>query len=71
MSFECGNNVYNKDNADFTTTYTTYYRVFMNNFNLGFGNLKTDVCSYCVGQKEKIKHESDNDKKRVLITFTF
>ena len=60
--------MFNQENPTYNVNYMTYYRVFTNNFNLGFGNPKKDVCSYCVGQKMKIANESDDEKKRVLVT---
>ncbi|RVE49656.1 hypothetical protein evm_005713 [Chilo suppressalis] len=47
----------------------SYFRsIFNNYYNIGFGSPKTDVCSTCLELKEKIKLESDPQKKNELIT---
>ncbi|CAH4038869.1 unnamed protein product [Pieris brassicae] len=44
-----------------------YFRkIFNNNYNLGFGSLRTDVCSVCLQLFEKIKRESDETEKQRL-----
>lgn len=48
--------------------YKTYYNIFMTSFNLGFGNPRKDICSFCVKMKASIKIEQDRDRKRELIT---
>lgn len=55
-------------NGDLNVTYWLYVCIFMNEFNLGFGSPKTDVCSFCTGHQAKIKVETDVDKKKELVT---
>ncbi|CAH4034882.1 unnamed protein product [Pieris brassicae] len=44
-----------------------YFRkIFNNNYNLGFGSPRTDVCSVCLQLFEKIKRESDETEKQRL-----
>lgn len=42
--------------------------IFVQDFNLGFGNRKTDVCSFCTRHMTKITCEKDEEKKRTLVT---
>ncbi|GFS12313.1 hypothetical protein ElyMa_004856100 [Elysia marginata] len=42
--------------------------IFYKNFNLGFGNPRTDVCSFCQTHASAIRAESDALKKQRLIT---
>lgn len=47
----------------------SYFRhIFNREFNLGFGNPKTDVCSTCIELNEKIKAENDPAKKNEVMT---
>eukprot|EP00057_Strongylocentrotus_purpuratus_P018028 XP_011672502.1 PREDICTED: uncharacterized protein LOC105442267 [Strongylocentrotus purpuratus] len=55
--------LFNTDNTDQAVKYTTYYNIFVREFNIGFGNPRTDVCSFCIGHKAKIASERDNEKK--------
>lgn len=42
----------------------SYFRtIFNQDFNLGFGTPRTDVCSKCIELDEKIKKESDQEKR--------
>ncbi|CAH4033330.1 unnamed protein product [Pieris brassicae] len=44
-----------------------YFRkIFDNNYNLGFGSPRTDVCSVCLQLFEKIKRASDETEKQRL-----
>ncbi|KAH9641530.1 hypothetical protein HF086_011422 [Spodoptera exigua] len=46
----------------------SYFRaIFNEDFNLGFGSPRTDVCSRCIEFQEKIKAEKDVSKKNQLI----
>lgn len=49
-------------------TYSQYHRVFSNNFNLGFGSPKADICSFCVGKKQELANCSEEDGKKEKIT---
>lgn len=42
-----------------------YKRIFLDNFNLAFGNPKTDVCSRCVALKSKIKAGIEKEKNEL------
>ena len=58
--------LFNKENSGQPVKYNTYYHVFVEDFNLGFGSPKTDVCSFCTGHKAKIASETDEATKRSL-----
>ena len=45
-----------------------FTRVFISRFNLGFGNPRTDVCSFCETTKMEIKSSSTPAAKQKLIT---
>ncbi|KAJ8704984.1 hypothetical protein PYW08_012304 [Mythimna loreyi] len=46
----------------------SYFRaIFNRDFNLGFGNPRTDVCSKCIELDGKIKTEKDQEKKKDLM----
>lgn len=46
----------------------SYFRtIFNQEFNLGFGTPRTDVCSKCIELDEKIKKEKDQEKKSTLM----
>ncbi|CAG4951124.1 unnamed protein product [Parnassius apollo] len=46
----------------------SYFRaIFNQDFNLGFGNPRTDVCSKCIELDGKIKMENDQVKKKDLM----
>ena len=49
-------------------TYNYYYCTFVKQFNLGFGNPRQDVCSYCECTKSTIKAATNECAKRELIT---
>lgn len=54
---------YNATVNDQLKVKTSYFRyVFNNNFNLGFGSPRVDVCSTCLELVEKIKQETDPRK---------
>ncbi|CAK1578323.1 unnamed protein product [Parnassius mnemosyne] len=44
-----------------------FRKIFNNNYNLGFGSPRTDVCSTCILLLEKIKRESDEAQKQRLM----
>ena len=48
--------------------YNLYYAVFTEEFNIGFGSPKTDVCSFCIGHEAKIRLETDENRRKVLVT---
>jgi hypothetical protein len=51
-----------------STVKKSYFRaIFNRDFNLGFGNPRTDVCSKCIELDGKIKMETDLEKKNVLM----
>ena len=60
--------LFKKEHPEQQVKYHTYYTVFVQDFNLGFGNPKTDVCSFCTGHKTKLSYEEDEEKKRTLVT---
>ncbi|CAG5046127.1 unnamed protein product [Parnassius apollo] len=46
----------------------SYFRaIFNQDFNLGFGNPRTDVCSKCIELNGKIKMENDQEKQKDLM----
>lgn len=45
-----------------------FRKIFNTNYNLGFGNPRTDVCSTCLKLEERIKSEKDKNQKQQLIT---
>ena len=48
--------------------YSLYYTIFVEDFNLGFGSPKTDICSYCIAHETLLRQENNNDKKRIILT---
>lgn len=48
-------------------SYSKFFTVFQNNFNIGFGNPKADVCSYCEEMKNKIKNSSSPTEKATFM----
>lgn len=48
--------------------YEKYRTIFVTDFNLGFGNPREDVCSYCELLKLKIKAAAGGTKKQKLVT---
>lgn len=44
--------------------YSTYYRIFMTKFNLGFGTSKSDVCSECIKLKHELKSNTKSDAEK-------
>lgn len=48
---------------------SSYFRsIFNQDFNLGFGSPRTDVCSKCIEVQEKLKNENDPSRKIQLMT---
>lgn len=48
--------------------YSTYYRIFMTRFNLGFGSSKSDVCSECIKLKHELKSNTKSDEEKRVIS---
>ncbi|CAG4957539.1 unnamed protein product [Colias eurytheme] len=47
---------------------SSYFRsIFNQDFNLGFGSPRRDVCSKCLELQEKLKNENDTSKKNLLM----
>lgn len=44
-------------------SYNKYFKIFSCKFNLGFGNPRSDFCSFCELSKAQIKKEIDAAKK--------
>ncbi|CAF4935334.1 unnamed protein product [Pieris macdunnoughi] len=55
------------DDAHTSVKGSYFRRIFNTHYNLGFGAPKTDVCSKCLELNEKIKIETDPNKKNELI----
>ncbi|KAK5867599.1 hypothetical protein PBY51_012071 [Eleginops maclovinus] len=53
------------------TSYSLYYSVFANNFNLGFGHPATDVCSDCAKYKFRIKDPNMTEAERQIESASF
>lgn len=41
------------------SSFSKFYSIFTNNFNLGFGHPRQDVCSFCTEEEIKIKNTID------------
>ena len=50
------------------SSYSKFYQVFSVKFNLGFGNPRQDVCSFCEVQRNKVNSEKDARKKQEYMT---
>lgn len=61
--------LYNEEQVDASLKVkNSYFRsVFNENFNLGFGSPRTDVCSYCLELSEKLKTEKNPQQKQNLM----
>lgn len=46
-------------------SYSKFYKIFQSRFNIGFGNPKTDTCSYCEECKISIKQSKTPSEKAV------
>jgi len=49
------------------SSFSKYYSIFTNNFNLGFSHPCPDVCSFCTEEEIKIKNTIDEKTKSDLI----
>ena len=56
-------------NADPICQYEKYRQIFCGSFNLGFGNPREDVCSYCESVKLKIKASERNEKQKLITEY--
>ena len=54
--------------GELVVRYNLYYAVFTEEFNIGFGSPKTDVCSFCTGHVAKIRLETDENRRKELVT---
>lgn len=43
------------------TSFSKYYKIFSTKFNLGFGNPRTDVCSFCELKNKELKCATKSD----------
>ncbi|CAH2089032.1 unnamed protein product [Euphydryas editha] len=60
--------MYNNSQTDNLKVKKSYFRnTFNQNYNLGFGSPRTDVCSTCLQFSEKIKIEKDNNVRNKLL----
>lgn len=48
-------------------SYSKFYKIFQEKFNIGFGNPRADVCSFCEAMKNKIKTSTSPGEKVNLI----
>lgn len=53
--------------ADLRVSRTMFYEIFHNEFNISFKTPASDVCGTCIPWKNKIKIESDAQKKQQLM----
>jgi len=49
------------------SSFSKFYSIFTNNFNLGFGHPRQDVCSFCTEEEIKIKNAINEKTKFELI----
>lgn len=62
-------NMYNKEVQPALQVKKSYFRrIFVRNFNAGFGSPRTDVCSTCLEFGEGIKRCKDDSEKSELET---
>lgn len=50
------------------TSFGKYYKIFAKKFNLGFGNPRTDVCSFCELKKNEISATTDMEVRQNVST---
>lgn len=60
--------MYKSQNVDCTVKLSYFRTIFNTDFNLGFGNPRTDACSKCIELTEKIKTEKELSIKVNLMT---
>lgn len=60
--------IYKSQNPDSAVKLSYFRAIFNMDFNLGFGNPRTDACSKCIELTEKIKTEKESSNKVKLIT---
>lgn len=60
--------MFSKDNVEFPVKYSLYRSVFIKEYNLGFGNPRSDVCSYCECKKATIAATTSIQEKTQLMT---
>lgn len=56
------------ENGEKLASISKFKKIFYSRFNLGFGNPRQDVCSFCEQLRMKIRIESDSTKLQQLIT---
>lgn len=59
--------MYNNSHPDLKVKNSYFRNIFNQNYNLGFGSPRTDVCSTCLQFNEKIKTENDNNIRSQLL----
>lgn len=52
----------------YKVNYKFFSRIFLNNFNIGFGTPATDVCSFCTRHLNQLSMIKDQSKKQMVIT---
>jgi hypothetical protein len=60
--------MFKREHPTLSCKYRFYYNVFVKEYNLGFGNPRSDVCGICEKLRTKIKLCTDNSEKVSLIT---
>lgn len=50
-----------------TSSYKKYYSIFSKNFNLGFGNPRSDVCSFCEEKKTAIQQGISKEENEAAL----
>lgn len=59
--------MFKENNPDSLVKQSYFRAIFNEDFNLGFGSPRTDVCSKCIEFNEKLKTEKDVSKRNQLI----
>lgn len=55
-----------KSNSLPVASFSKYYNIFINQFNITFGHPRQDVCSFCTAKKAKISVENDKHTKNEM-----
>jgi hypothetical protein len=60
--------LFKRDNDNIACNFSLYYKIFRSEFNLGFGNPRSDICGICEKLRLKIKLCQDPAEKVTLMT---
>lgn len=56
-----------KSHQEKRCSYRKFHNIFMTKFNLGFGNPRTDICSFCEEQNRKLQLATEENEKKTLM----